>query len=61
MDGRLDARSAHHARTVLESAVDDGVGDLVLHVGTSSCGTRWASASWSAYTAVPGVRAAGSS
>lgn len=32
MDGRLDARSAHHARTVLESAVDDGVGDLVLHV-----------------------------
>jgi anti-sigma B factor antagonist len=33
MDGRLDARSANHARAVLESAVDDGVGDLVLHVG----------------------------
>ena len=31
-DGRLDARSANHARAVLESAVDDGVGDLVLHV-----------------------------
>jgi anti-anti-sigma factor len=33
MDGRLDARSANSARSVLESAVDDGVGDLVLHVG----------------------------
>lgn len=33
MEGRLDARSANHARAVLESAVDDGVGDLVLHVG----------------------------
>lgn len=28
--GRLDVRSAADARTVLHSAVDDGVGDLVL-------------------------------
>ncbi|MEU9185889.1 STAS domain-containing protein [Streptomyces sp. NPDC048484] len=28
--GRLDVRSAADARTVLHSAIDDGVGDLVL-------------------------------
>ncbi|WP_143661364.1 STAS domain-containing protein, partial [Streptomyces pseudogriseolus] len=30
--GRLDVRSAADARTVLHSAVDDGVGDLVLNL-----------------------------
>jgi anti-anti-sigma factor len=33
LSGRLDARSADLARTVLADAVDSGVGDLVLHVG----------------------------
>ena len=33
LSGRLDARSADLARTVLADAVDSGAGDLVLHVG----------------------------
>lgn len=31
--GRLDSKSAAVARTLLHDAVQDGVGDLVVHVG----------------------------
>jgi anti-anti-sigma factor len=33
LSGRLDSRSAPVARTLLHSAVEDGAGDLVVHVG----------------------------
>jgi anti-anti-sigma factor len=33
LSGRLDARSAAAVRAVLEAAVDDGTGDLLVHVG----------------------------
>jgi anti-anti-sigma factor len=33
LSGRLDNRSAPVARTLLHTAVEDGTGDLVVHVG----------------------------
>ena len=33
LSGRLDARSATVARTLLHDLLDDGDGDLLLHVG----------------------------
>ena len=56
--GRLDVRTSSLVRDTLRACVDEGEGDLLLHVGSLETGTRPVWACSSGRIAGPGARAA---